>query len=319
MDKYELVNRSKTVETPYGEAMVFQIRALIDLPDIGVKAGDLGGYIGDERCLSHANQCWVFAGSSVTLGSRVRNRAQVKGNSMVTGHSIVRGTAVVIDSEILSGSTVQGNSRVKSSDISEKCIISGNSNIQTSRLRSVKLVDSQIVDSTVQSLRADQLVFEKPVDIDNSHLEMHADEPFVMKKLLMKRVTAIDVVEFRIFEETSMIDVVFEGETSLLIGKVNSPVSNATCLIGGSEGLLLDGVKLTMTNSSLLGDGEVKGNIELENSTVEDIISITNDMDDPLHLLNVNVSECVSFYKYYLKGRTTIRNEQFRGDVKVTL
>lgn len=318
MDKYELTNHSKVVVTPYGEAMVYQIKALIDLPDIGVKAGDLGGYIGTEECLTHANQCWVFAGSSVTRGSRVRNRAQIKGNSMVTGNSVIRGTAVVMYSEILSGSTVQGSSSVKYSDLSEKCIVSGASTVEYSRLRNVKLMDGKIVNSTVQSLTEDQLTLSNGADIEDCQLDMQADSPFVMKSLHMKRVVGIDIVDFRIFEETVMTDVVFEGETYLMIGKATSPASNTSCLIGGSEPLLLDGVMLTMKNSSVLGDGVLKGIIELENSTVQDIISIVNDMEDPLHLMNVTVSECVSFYKYYLKGRTTIHNNVLRGDVVIT-
>lgn len=319
MDKYELTNRSKVVVTPYGEAMVYQIKALIDLPDIGVKAGDLGGYIGTEECLTHANQCWVFAGSSVTRGSRVRNRAQVKGNSMVTGNSVIRGTAVVMYSEILSGSTVQGSSSVKYSDLSEKCVVSGASIVEYTRLRKVKLMDGKIINSTVQSLTEDQLTFSNGADIEDCHLDMQADSPFVMKPLHMKRVVGIDIVDFRIFEETVMTDVVFEGETYLMIGKPTSPASNTSCLIGGSEPLLLDGVMLTMKDSSVIGDGLLEGIIELEKTTVEDMVNIVNNMDDVLHLDNVTIRECVSLHKHCNKGRTTIRNEQLRGDIKIVI
>ena len=318
MDKYELTNRSKTVVTPYGEAMVYQIKALIDLPDIGVKVGDFGGYIGDEDCLGQINACWVFEGSSVTRGSRVKNRAQIKGNSMVTGNSVVRGTAVVIHSKILSGSTVQGSSSVKYSDLSEKCIISGASNVEYSRLRKVKLVNGKIVTSTVQSLTDAQLIFEKQADIEECDLDLQADAPFVMKAIQMKKVVGIDIVKFSILEKTVMTNVVFEGETSIAVGKPNSPLTNITNLIGGEEGLLLDGVELSMKNSSVVGDGLLKGKIELINSHVSDCIHIENDTDENLHLVDCTVRDCAVLRKTLPTGRGTILNEQyFSGDVIV--
>jgi hypothetical protein len=47
--KYELTENTKTF---YGKTL-YQIRALVAIAAIGVKFGDLGGYIESESCLSH--------------------------------------------------------------------------------------------------------------------------------------------------------------------------------------------------------------------------------------------------------------------------
>ena len=53
--KYELLKNDKIV---YGDATLYRIKALVDIPNI-VKAGELGGYIESEKNLSHEGNCWV--------------------------------------------------------------------------------------------------------------------------------------------------------------------------------------------------------------------------------------------------------------------
>lgn len=56
---------------------VFQIRALIDIPEINVKAGDFGGYVQKESNLSHSGNCWIFSGD-------------VFGSAFISGNSFQR-------------------------------------------------------------------------------------------------------------------------------------------------------------------------------------------------------------------------------------
>ena len=70
MKKYELTN--KTIEF-YGRKL-YRIRALKDF--IGVKAGDLGGYIEKKENLSQDGLCWVYGNAQVCDNAGVYGNAQ---------------------------------------------------------------------------------------------------------------------------------------------------------------------------------------------------------------------------------------------------
>ena len=70
-------------------ANLHRIKALVDIPRRGVKAGDLGGYIQSESNLSQDGDCWV-AGNG-----RVGGYGLVTGNGCVTGYGKVFGDAVI--------------------------------------------------------------------------------------------------------------------------------------------------------------------------------------------------------------------------------
>lgn len=55
MKKYELTDATKVING----VTLHRIRALIDIPVHGVKAGDLGGWIEAERNLSQKGAAWV--------------------------------------------------------------------------------------------------------------------------------------------------------------------------------------------------------------------------------------------------------------------
>lgn len=42
-----------------------RIRALVDIPRAGVKAGDLGGWVESEACLAHSGAAWVSGAAQV--------------------------------------------------------------------------------------------------------------------------------------------------------------------------------------------------------------------------------------------------------------
>lgn len=45
--------------------IIHQIKALVDIPEAGVKAEDLGGWIEKEANLSHRGECWVYGNAKV--------------------------------------------------------------------------------------------------------------------------------------------------------------------------------------------------------------------------------------------------------------
>lgn len=70
MKKYEFT------ETKNDQGL-YQIRALINIPIIGIKVGDLGGWIETENNLSHTGDCWVHDNGQVSGNGRVCHNMHV--------------------------------------------------------------------------------------------------------------------------------------------------------------------------------------------------------------------------------------------------
>lgn len=88
--KYELTD--ETIQ--HGGRTLHRIRALIDIPAIGVSVGDLGGYVESEKNLSHDGGAWVEDDARVYGHGRVYGNAHVS-NAWVGGNACVFGEACV--------------------------------------------------------------------------------------------------------------------------------------------------------------------------------------------------------------------------------
>ncbi len=82
---------------------VRRIRALRDIPSIGVKAGDLGGYIEYKRNLSQAGDCWIGEDAKVYNNGVVSGNAHVFGDARVIGDAHVFGDARVMGDAWITG------------------------------------------------------------------------------------------------------------------------------------------------------------------------------------------------------------------------
>ena len=102
MKHFELTDQTTTA--PDGSAL-YRIRALRDLPDQGVRAGDLGGYVAGTHNLG--GNAWVSDRGQVFGNGRVSGNGRVFGNSRVSGDALVYGNARVSGHAL-----VYGNSRV---------------------------------------------------------------------------------------------------------------------------------------------------------------------------------------------------------------
>lgn len=51
------------------DELVYRLQALRDIPEHGVKAGDLGGYVSGKKNLSHEGSCWI-GGEALVLGKQ---------------------------------------------------------------------------------------------------------------------------------------------------------------------------------------------------------------------------------------------------------
>ena len=113
MKKYKLTNETITIGN--GETL-FRIRALVNIEAIGVKIGDLGGYIKKEENLSHYGNAWVGGNAVVCDDARVYGNAWVSGDARVYGNAWVSGDARVGGNAWVSGDArVGGNAEINKS------------------------------------------------------------------------------------------------------------------------------------------------------------------------------------------------------------
>lgn len=136
MKKYELTGETKEI----GGVTLHRIRALIDIPEHDVKAGDLGGWIEAERNLSQKGAAWVadeawVTGLSLVIGNalvmgnaRAMGKARVTGLSLVAGNALVTGNAHIINTARVTGAAlVTGNACVRGA-----AWVTGNAHIMNS-------------------------------------------------------------------------------------------------------------------------------------------------------------------------------------------
>ncbi|QRG86082.1 hypothetical protein [Bulleidia sp. zg-1006] len=125
--KYELTSEIKT----FNGIKLHRIKALIDFGD--VKAGDLGGYIQDERNLSQTGKAWVKGNALVNDNAVVGGNAVVRDNAVVTGNAWVEGNATVYDNAVVSGDAwVKDDAVVKGNAVvTDNAWISGNAVVES--------------------------------------------------------------------------------------------------------------------------------------------------------------------------------------------
>lgn len=106
--KYEIL--PEPIAAPNGE-LCHRIKALKDIPVIGVKKGDLGGCVSNATSLSHSGSSWIFEGGFVVGNAIVEGDAIVGDGALVGDTACISGTAaickgVVVDSNAQVGGDV---------------------------------------------------------------------------------------------------------------------------------------------------------------------------------------------------------------------
>lgn len=130
-------------ETEEVTAIEFKrIRALRDIPEAGVKKGDLGGWIqtaeydGErwyqlektaEQALSQEGSCWLDPGVVLYADCKIEGNTQLKGFSWIEDQTSIKGNTVVKDSRIYASEINDG--KIKDSKI-EKSLIDNNVQIE---------------------------------------------------------------------------------------------------------------------------------------------------------------------------------------------
>lgn len=100
--KYEIV------ESERSSSATLRVRALRSIPEHGVEAGALGGFVNSYSCLSQTGSCWVANNASVK-DSKVRENALVCDDAYVHQGSVVSGNATLGNKCEIVHSVVKGN------------------------------------------------------------------------------------------------------------------------------------------------------------------------------------------------------------------
>ena len=121
--------------TKYGYTPTrFRIRALRDIPEHGVKAGDLGGFVQSERNLSQTGAAWIADVASATDRSHVGGDSLLSGNAKMTGDSRADGKSRIIDHANLSGCAIVTDNAVlgRFNHAADSAIIRNNAKVLSS-------------------------------------------------------------------------------------------------------------------------------------------------------------------------------------------
>ena len=100
MRKFELTD--ETLQLASGVTL-YRIRALIDIPRHGVKAGDMGGWVEREDNLSHEGDAWVGGDALVLEEARIVENALIKMSARVSGSAFILGNVCISGTARLSG------------------------------------------------------------------------------------------------------------------------------------------------------------------------------------------------------------------------
>lgn len=119
-----------------------RIQALVDIPLHNVKAGDLGGYVENQSCLSHDDSCWI--GGDAYVGSLNREGLLGKIYPAVRGNALVTGTSVLIKSVVNQCAMVTENSYLKNSVASGYSFTAGGACLDKSGLYEYAVADGLV-------------------------------------------------------------------------------------------------------------------------------------------------------------------------------
>ena len=114
MNKYELLLDDVLL---IDEAILYRIRALKDFSD--VKAGDLGGYVGNEANLSQYGNCWLYDAAAAFENARIFWDAKMYNESMVYGNARIFGRAILCNEVQIHKGWISGNAILKGNVITE--------------------------------------------------------------------------------------------------------------------------------------------------------------------------------------------------------
>lgn len=289
---------------------LFQIQALRDIPEHGVKAGAFGGYVHSEKNLSQNGDGWIGEDSYVLDEAFVENGLVQGGSSVVDNAKILGG--FIYDSKILGFSVVEGDATVDNSSLSD-VEVGSNVQIINSTMKNVFLnpkdFDTQLYLNVFLQVLVPSCIKSKQhwSNVSVSYNNLYIDDNLILRD------STLYGSRFEVLENTHIEYVETEKDwekaTSLLIGK-NHP-RNKTILKGNSkkEPLKLSGDRLNITWCSISGMISIVGNIIMKYCTITDYASIK--MSGSITDAHLSGCSCIDLN---VNRQNTINNVQLSGD-----
>lgn len=119
--KYEIL--PEPIAAPNGE-VCYRIKALKDIPVVGVEKGDLGGCVSNTTSLSHSGSSWIFEGGFVVGNAIVEDDAIVGDGALVGDTACISGTAAICKGVVVdSNAQVGGDVVVRHGNIGNGAIV----------------------------------------------------------------------------------------------------------------------------------------------------------------------------------------------------
>lgn len=119
--KYEIL--PEPIVAPNGE-VCHRIKALKDIPVIGVEKGDLGGCVSNATSLSHSGSSWIFEGGFVVGNAIVEDDAIVGDGALVGDTACISGAAAICKGVVIdSNAQVGGDVVVRHGNIGNGAIV----------------------------------------------------------------------------------------------------------------------------------------------------------------------------------------------------
>jgi UDP-3-O-[3-hydroxymyristoyl] glucosamine N-acyltransferase len=117
--KYKLVRAGRRlIHRTETKCRFYRLQALLDIPDHGVKAGDLGGYVTEKNALSHLGSCWIGGEAQVIGHVTIKENAYITDYAVVNNPNVHHYDLIITNNvKISERATVMATKTLKSSSI----------------------------------------------------------------------------------------------------------------------------------------------------------------------------------------------------------
>lgn len=254
------------------EGEFYRIRALIDIPEYGVKVGDYGGVIEDESNLTQDEKGWISKESKVEKQATVHD-AFVTGKSLISDASrLISGT---IHDSTIKGTLVQGSVKIFNSTIENSTFCLEN-----------EMDEGTIHDSYVLGLYlyAQFNIHHSEISVgqmDGCCEHFHVNDSFItlksmniFKKCLI-RGSKLDLDYFRVSQKVSLFFFEMETDGSLYVIKDDLNQDAETFVFGrGRNPIRIDCQHLMISSTTIKGNPYLCGNMNLTSCEITGMPSI---------------------------------------------
>lgn len=279
--RYELLSSSSGIH---------QIRALVDMPEYDVKAGDLGGFIMKEENLPQVGTAWVKEPARI-WGESVVYQGLVCGDSTIFGDSSV--SCIEIRDSDIKRCSIKGDVEINKSRLEQVTIEQGGL-IDESTLIAVVIKSYSIFQRTIMKTVKERAYFHKTVDFMDVSLNLNRgifyapckwrevrNDSTGLLAIVQKTDTKLDSV--RIGKECNHIQFGMNGDSE-------SSKIEMHCFGGGA--VSIDAPFFLCGDVSIEGNVTIKGNLTLRKSTLKDFASV----DWVGEVVGCHLSEMASLY-----------------------